>query len=433
MLADKVSGDLAGIWLLVAEHLRLGTWDLLCGWTGSPGECVQPRLALQLVHEAAVCTAGIRSERTLNKRAGFELANGLPFLAADPAVHELLASRTVAECQRLQVALGKLRRVSGHFEGKLLAIDPHRIRSHSKRHMRERVENKGERRPQKRAQTFWMLDASTCQPVCFTSSTASRSVTGATSELLDLAEQILQPSKSEALVLADSEHFAGELLLDVRRREGFELLTPLPNRPAFQRQFKQIPPEAFTPRWAGLATTKLPYQMERSRSDANEADFWQFVQRTGERPEDWRFQGFVSTADTDEAKAMTDVYPVRWHVEEFFKDHQPLGWKRAGTMNLNIRYGQMTMALIAQTVIYQLRERLGEPYDCWDANHMAKDLFFALEADVRVHEDVIIVTYYNAPEALRRHYENLPAKLEEAGVEPTIPWLYHYKLDFRFR
>jgi hypothetical protein len=29
LLADKVSGNLAGIWLLAAEHLRLGTWDLL--------------------------------------------------------------------------------------------------------------------------------------------------------------------------------------------------------------------------------------------------------------------------------------------------------------------------------------------------------------------------------------------------------------------
>ena len=28
-LADKVNGNLAGVWLLVAEHLRLGTWDLL--------------------------------------------------------------------------------------------------------------------------------------------------------------------------------------------------------------------------------------------------------------------------------------------------------------------------------------------------------------------------------------------------------------------
>ena len=45
-LADKVSGNLAGIWLLVAEHLRLGTWDLLCGWTGKSTEFVEPRLAM---------------------------------------------------------------------------------------------------------------------------------------------------------------------------------------------------------------------------------------------------------------------------------------------------------------------------------------------------------------------------------------------------
>jgi len=46
ILADKVSGNLAGLWLLVAEHLRLGTWDLLCGWTGQRTERIESRLAL---------------------------------------------------------------------------------------------------------------------------------------------------------------------------------------------------------------------------------------------------------------------------------------------------------------------------------------------------------------------------------------------------
>jgi hypothetical protein len=32
MLADKVSGNMLGLWLLVPEHLRLGTWDVLCRW-----------------------------------------------------------------------------------------------------------------------------------------------------------------------------------------------------------------------------------------------------------------------------------------------------------------------------------------------------------------------------------------------------------------
>ena len=104
-------------------------------------------------------------------------------------------------------------------------------------------------------------------------------------------------------------------------------------------------------------------------------------------------------------------------------------------MNLNIRYGQMTMALIAQTAIHGLRSRLGKPYSNWNANHLAKDLFFALEGDVRVVKDKIVVTYYNAPnsERLKTYYQNLPEKLEKENIGPRVPWLYNYKLDFRFR
>ena len=102
-------------------------------------------------------------------------------------------------------------------------------------------------------------------------------------------------------------------------------------------------------------------------------------------------------------------------------------------MNLNIRYGQMTMALIAQAAIHQLRERLSEPHSQWDADHLAKDIFHALEGDMRVTKDTIVVTYYNAPKSLRSHYEELPEKLANENVEPTVPWLYNYQLDFRFR
>jgi hypothetical protein len=31
ILADKVTGSHLGLWLLVPEHLRLGSWDLLLG------------------------------------------------------------------------------------------------------------------------------------------------------------------------------------------------------------------------------------------------------------------------------------------------------------------------------------------------------------------------------------------------------------------
>jgi hypothetical protein len=428
-LADKVMGNLAGIWLLVPELLRLGAWDLVCGWTARRPEQVEPRLALQLIHEAALCRTGLRHRRILNQRI-FELVNGLPFLATDKAVHDLLGARTVAESLRLQVALGQVRRALGHFQGQLLAIDPHRVRSFSKRHMRlHRLDDAI--RPTKVAQTFFVLDVATHRPVCFTTGTSARTAAAAAEELLALATDILETEPGTALVLADSEHFSAELLDRIKTGTNFDLLVPMPEGAGLRRQLRALPPEAFQRRWAGYATTKQVYAPQDSQAGL----FYQYIQRQGERPEDYRFKTFLSTRDGDEVAGLTDEFPQRWHVEEFFNAYQALGWNRAGTCNLNIRYGQMTMALIAQAAIDQLRQRLGSAMASWDAKHLATAYFGGLEGDLRVEGNTIFVTYYNAPdvETLREHYEHLPAQLRAEKIDPQVPWLYGFELDFCFR
>jgi hypothetical protein len=428
-LADKATGNLAGIWLLVPELLRLGAWDLLRGWTGQPPGSVWPRLALQLVHEAALCRAGLRHRRALTQRI-FELANGLPFLASDTAVHDLLKLRTVAESLDLQVALGKLRRASGHFRGRLLAVDPHRVRSYTKRHMRPHRQDSRERAT-KPAQTFFVLDVDTGQPVCFTTGTAARTAAAAAAELLERAGAILDPEPGGALVLADTEHFSVELLDQVKTETKFDLLVPMHDRPALRARLRTLPPELFRPRWAGYATAKLAYTPQDSRA----GPFYQYVQRQGERPDEYRFNAFLATRDGDEVEELAGDFPKRWHVEEFFNAHQALGWNRAGTCNLNIRYGQMTMALIAQAAIDGIRKRLAPPATNWDARHIATAYFEGLEGDVRVDGDTILVTYYNAPDAdrLREHYEGAPARLRAEKVDPHVPWLYGFQVDYHFR
>jgi Transposase DDE domain len=429
-LADKVMGNLAGIWLLVPELLRLGVWDLLRGWTNQRPERVGPRLALQLIHEAVLCRTGLRHRRTLNQRI-FELANGLPFLASDMAVHELLAARTVAESLNLQAALGKIRRASGHFRGQLLAIDPHRVRSFSKRHMRLHRQDSRER-PVKTAQTFFALDVDTGQPICFTTGTSARTAAAAAAELLKMASDIFNPEPGQILVLADAEHFTVELLDRVKSETKFDLLVPMSNQPAVHAQLKALPPEVFRPRWAGYATAKVAY----TPRDSHAGPFTQYVQRQGERPQDYMFNAFLSTRDGDEVEELAVDFPKRWHVEEFFNAHQALGWNRAGTCNLNIRYGQMTMALVAQAVIDQFRKRLAPPATNWDAKHMATAYFGGLEGDVRVVDaDKILVTYYNAPDVdrLRACYEDMPAKLRAERIDPRVPWLYGFQIDYRFR
>ena len=432
LLADKISGNQVGIWLLLPEHLRLGTWDLLLHWSAQPPQRVEPRLGLHLVNEAALCLCSYRHGRTLSQK-GFELANGLPFVPTDQTIHHLLNSHTIQEAQQLQVALGKLRRASHHFGGQLLALDPHRMTSYTQRQMRRHRLHAGER-PTKMGQTFFLLDCQTAQPLCFTLASSARLVAQATPELLRLAAEILSlpaDSNSRPLLLADKEHCSQDIFQAVRQQARFDLLcAQSAHRQALQRWAK-IPPACFNEHWPGYATAAHPY---RFRNDPQNV-YHELVQRSGAQPQNFLYRGFLSTVLRPEVQALTQDYPQRWQVEEFFKFYQSMGWHRTGTLNLHIRYGQLTLALLAQAAIHQLRQRLGPPVAEWDAMHLARNLLEGLEGDVRVDHDTILVTFYNAPQAelLRLHYENLPDKLRQEGVDPHIPWLYNFKLNFRFQ
>ena len=430
ILSDKVSGTMMGLWLLVPEYLRLGIWDLVRGWTGDGGGAAAPRLALQMVNEAALCVTGVRQQRCLSQK-GFEVANGLPFVATDTDIHLLLARHTVAESIALQAALGKVRRASGHFSGALLAIDPHRMLSTSRRQM-ARKSPKASLPSTKLSQLFFCADADTMQPVCFTIASSSRQVSRATPEVLNLAADILPgPFAAKPLLLGDAEHFSVSLFNHVVRETHYDLLVPMPCQPYYRQFLRSIPPDAFVRQWIGYATAAVPFTF----GEKGAPPLWCFAQRSGESTDSFSYKGFICTSRRDELDALSSDFPKRWHVEEFFNLYQDLGWKKAGTLNLNIRYGRTTMALIAQAAIHQLRQHLPTACAQWNSSHLAQELFKGFEGDIRVSDDTVVVTFYNAPDAdtLSAQYAGLPWRLQAEGIDPHIPWLYGLKLDFRFR
>ena len=156
LLADKVSGNLAGlVACLVPEHLRLGTWDLLRTWSGDPaGQTLAPRLGLHLVHEAALCRPSLRHSapcgiRALNWRPGCRFCPPIaPFTSCWKPTRSTRA-------QQLQIRLGQLRRASGPFPAQVLALDPHRLVSYSKRDMVARRPSASQP-ASKQAQSFFL-------------------------------------------------------------------------------------------------------------------------------------------------------------------------------------------------------------------------------------------------------------------------------------
>jgi len=111
-----------------------------------------------------------------------------------------------------------------------------------------------------------------------------------------------------------------------------------------------------------------------------------------------------------------------------------MGIKRASTLNLNIRYGKLALAMIAQGATYQLRRKMPAPYKNWDAKHLSTDILAWSDGDVKVKDDTIIVTFYGKPNHINEEdYMNLPEILKREKIDPKIPWLYDFKLDFRFK
>ncbi len=243
MLSHKVSGIFVGLWLLIAEHLRLGTWDVIKGWTHCSDHDISPRVALQVVHESALCVNGIRPCHTLGHQ-GFELLNGLSYIISDEEIHKLLDQHTIPDAIQMQMNLGRLRLANGHYEGKLLAIDPHRIVTYSKRVMPKK-KKLPEEPSKKMLQTFFCIDAKTGQPYGHLLGSSGFTATKAAIDLLNLANQI---NPQSTVILADSEHFTDELLSFINYHPKFDILIPVPYTDKVQKMVKSL---TYKRMWAG--------------------------------------------------------------------------------------------------------------------------------------------------------------------------------------
>lgn len=407
---------------MVAEHLRLGSWDLVKGYTGCVDTDIEPRIAMQITNESAICKNRVRRKNYISHQ-GFELLNGLSFLASDEEVHKFLDKHTVSGAQSLQESLSIIRSNNGHYKGGIIAIGPHRIISTSKRIMpKKKKQPKGPSR--KMLQTYFALDTKTGQPIGCGIGAPGVNTTKATIDLLNMVNMI---NNKKALILADKEHFTKNLIRNIKHKDQFELLVPALSTARIKKIERSL---SYKRQWAGYAIAETLFNFIGSKEK-----YRLIVQREGEMESQYKYKSFLTLSDKPAVTLLSEIYGERWSIEEFFNFDGAMGFDRASTFNLNIRYGKMSLALLSQAATYQFRQKLPKPYNRWDAPHLANAIFSNTDGDIRVKNDTIIITCYNVPKELnlQNHYENLPKKLEAEGIDPRVPWLYNFKVDFRFK
>jgi hypothetical protein len=411
---------MGALWLLIDGHLNLGSWDLLKVWTGNKD--MDMRLGMQMIHESVMCVNGIRSKRSFCNQ-GFELINGLTNIATDKEIHHLLNKHTILESEQLQKALGKIRYSIGDYKGKILAIDPHRIESCSNRIMPKK-KKKDKSIAEKVLQTFFCIDTDTRQPIFFKIGTSSQTVSEVTIGLLEVVREII-PKNS--IFLADNEHFTERIIRKFVEDGQYDILIPLPRTKKVHQIVSNLKYEKY---WAGYSIGEGKYKFNDSSTEVR-----LIAQCCGEKASEYNYKAFAFTGNCSAVEMLTEAYPERWSIEEFFNFESDLGWKKASTLNLNIRFGKMSLALIAQSLLCEFRKKLPTSFQKWTSEHLANSFFHTIDSDIRVKDDTIIVTLYNFPEELnlKKHYERLPHILENKNINPKVPWLYDFKVDFRFR
>lgn len=376
---------------------------------------------MQVVNEASLCKNRIRRKNYISHQ-GFELLNGLGFLATDEQVHYFLDDHTVDQAQSLQETLSLIRANKGHYVGDIVAVDPHRIISTTQRIMPKK--KKQPTKPsEKTLQTFFAVNTQTGQPIGFGIGSPGVNTTKATLNLLNIVEQV----NKKALVLADKEHFTENLIHKIHHDYQIEYLVPVISNDRIKKIEKNL---TYKKKWAGYALSETMFNFA-----GHNEKYRIIVQREGEMEQHYKYKTFLTLSTKSATSLLSELYQERWSIEEFFNFEGAMGFDRASTFNLNIRYGKMSLALLAQAAAYQFRQNLPKPYNRWNATHLSEAVFNSIDGDIRVKDDTIVITCYNAPKEMKlnNHYKDLPDKLSSEGVNPKIPWLYNFKLDFKFK
>ena len=329
------------------------------------------------------------------------------------------------EYEQMQENLLRLRKLNGHYrDGKaVLALDPHRIPSATQRAMPKKKKRPGE--PSKKMlQTFFCNDVMSGQPLGFTLASTGKTCSKAT---LDLIHFIERAGIHEGLILADKEHFTQAISDYFYHHPTLNMLIPAPNFQSVTKNFNKINYQRF---WAGYAIGETEFSYQGSP-----LKYRLIVQREGEIPGQYSYKAFISTSKEDAQTLLAQTFDKRWSIEEFFNFEGHMGWNRASTFNLNIRYGKQTLALLSQAATYQLKSKLPRPYSQWSAPFLAEKVLTNMEGDIRVKDDKIIITYYKDHESLglNKIYSHIDRQLLNEGISPKIPWLYNFKLQFRFK
>jgi len=412
----------AGGFFFIPYMLQLHAHDLVTslGETkhqGIPSESI----ALGIIFESIFgFTAGIRAVDSVS-RVDFGLLAGLPFLPSISTQYRFLQGVSVQDGLDFQARLGKQLIALGQVKpGFPVNIDGHNVKTFSRKEMKLSFLTK-EDRYGKAIRTFYTQDQESKKPLIALAAYSGTTVSQVTRQLAARTRDVLG---GDFLMAADKEWYCGQLIEELHKQCGVSVLTPVKSSPKRKKEFDAVPLDEYEGTIYGNIATLYTTM----------TNFDGPMRLLLKRRRDGKYFALITPATQMTAATAMPTYTKRWRIEDFFAQNTFLGMHRLPSMNLNAIQTVLSLRLFAYHVMDNFRHDLGDPYRNHTPELIHREFVDGIQGRVQLRTDVIEISVYGFQHqaAVQSILTNADKKLEQADVDPRIPWLGNRSLRFKF-
>jgi hypothetical protein len=225
-------------------------------------------------------------------------------------------------------------------------------------------------------------------------------------------------------MVADKEWYCGQLIQDLHAQYGVEVLTPVKSSPKRQAEFHAVPLEQYDQTvWGNIAAVYTTM-----------ADFDGPLRMLLKKRRNGTYFALLTPACDMTADTAMPTYTKRWRLENFFAENTFLGVNHLPSLNLNAIQTMLSLRLLAFHVMDNFRHDLGPAYQKKTPELIHREFIDGVQGRVQLRGSTIEVRIYGFEHeaAAAAILTNLDTKLENAGVDPRIPWLGNRRLRFTF-
>ncbi len=422
LLTRGLTTTSAGGFFFLPSLLQLGAHDLAAA-LGPPKHEGLPKegLALGLVVESIFgYTAGIRTVDTVS-RTDFGLLAGLPFLPSPSTQSRFLQAVPVKDALEFPTALGRRLVARGQVTpGHPVNIDGHNMKTYSRKAMQHSFSTQ-EDRYGKAIRTFYTQDQASKNPLLALAASSGTTVSQVTHRLADLTRDILG---RDFLMGADKEGYCGHLIQELHAQYGVAVLPPVQSSPKRLEEFDAVPLEQSDQTiWGNVAAVSTTM-----------TDFDGPLRMLLKQRRNGTYCALITPAHAMTAATALPTYTKRWRIEHFFAENAFLGVNHLPSLHLNAIQSMWSLRLLAFHVVDNFRHDLGPAYQKKTPELIHREFIDGVQGRVQLRGNLIEVSIYGFEHEATAAaiLANLETKLENAGVDPRIPWLGNRRLRFTF-